>query len=162
MGFILILSARMFLSPSHSVTVNTCGNEYTFTPFKIFISILMVITGSINTLSVTGADMMEATNSNGTYVEFNHPFFQANVMMLGGMLCMLAYVLYWACGGLSEDNSEAKPNIFLFLSPSICDVTATCMMYIGLTLTSSSQFQILRGAIMIFVGLLSTVFLKKR
>lgn len=36
------------------------------------------------------------------------------------------------------------------------------MMYIGLTMTSAAQFQMLRGSIMIFVGLLSIVFLKKK
>jgi len=154
----------MFLSTTNSVTINLCNNEFTFTPFKIFISLLMVFTGSINTLSVKGADMMEATNSAGEYEEFNHPFFQANVMMLGEMLCMAAYLMYWACGGLKQDDLEggAKPNIFLFLPPALCDVTATSMMYIGLTMTSASQFQMLRGSIMIFVGLLSYFVLKKK
>jgi len=154
-------SSRMFLSPTHSVTLNLCNNEYTVTPFKIFISCLMVITGSINTLSVSGADYMEATNSAGEYVEFNHPFFQANVMMMGEMLCMVAYLLYWACGGLKDDEG-AKPSIFLFLPPAIFDVIATCMMYTGLTMTPPSQFQILRGAIMIFVALLSRILLKRK
>ena len=69
-------------------------------------------------------------------------------MMLGEMLCMVAYLLYWACGGLKEeesDESRPKPNPFLFLPPAICDVIATCMMYTGLTMTSTSQFQMLRG-----------------
>lgn len=133
----------------------------------------MVITGSINTLSVKGADMMEATNKAGEYVKFNHPFFQANVMMVGEMLCMLAYIFYWKCGGLKKDNNDEekvedhdekvdKPNVFLFLPPALCDVTATCMMYIGLTMTTAEQFQMLRGSIMIFVGLLSVIFLKKK
>jgi len=153
----------MFLSPESILTLDVCGNDVTFSPFKIFISVLMVFTGSINTLSVKGADMMEATNSAGEYVEFNHPFFQANVMMLGEMLCMVAYVAYWLCGGVKNNESpEGKPNMFLFLPPALCDVTATSMMYIGLTMTSASQFQMLRGSIMIFVGLLSIVFLKKK
>ena len=69
-------------------------------------------------------------------------------MMLGEMLCMAAYLMYWACGGLKQDvdGEGGKPNIFLFLPPALCDVTATSMMYIGLTMTSASQFQMLRGA----------------
>ena len=78
-------------------------------------------------------------------------------MMVGEMLCMLAYVMYWACGGLKHDDDAeaateddkkekpAKPNMFLFLPPALCDVTATSMMYIGLNLTTASQFQMLRG-----------------
>merc|ERR1712110_779453 len=36
------------------------------------------------------------------------------------------------------------------------------MMYVGLNLTSASQFQMLRGSIMIFVGIFSKIFLKKQ
>lgn len=93
-------------------------------------------------------------------------------MMVGEILCIIAYVMYWACGGLKHDTDDTedgdkkedpgKPNMFLFLPPALCDVTATSMMYIGLTMTPASQFQMLRGSIMIFVGLLSVVFLKKK
>jgi len=166
----------MFLSPTK--TVVWCG--YTINPFKIFISVLMVVTGSINTLAVKGADMTISENSAGEMVDFKHPFFQANVMMLGECLCMVVYILYMMVGGtkdapkdtledtedgVKEDVSEvagkAKPSPFLFLPPALCDVTATSMMYVGLTMTTAAQFQMLRGSIMIFVGLL-TVFVLKR
>jgi drug/metabolite transporter (DMT)-like permease len=48
------------------------------------------------------------------------------------------------------------------LPPALCDVTATSVMYVALTLTTASSFQMLRGSIMIFVGILSVVFLKKK
>jgi len=132
--------------------------------FKIFISILMVVTGSINTLSVKAADFVVAENSAGERVEFNHPIFQANVMMLGEMLCMLAYIIYINFFTKDEptDKDAPKPNMFLFLPPALCDVIATSMMYVGLNLTSASQFQMLRGSIMIFVGIFSKIFLKKQ
>ena len=76
-------------------------------------------------------------------------------MMVGKMLCMVAYVMYWSCGGLKHDGPEeentAKPNMFLFLPPALCDVTATSMMYIGLNLTTASQFQMLRGGFWILI-----------
>jgi len=168
----------MFLSPEK--TSVWCGQ--TINPFKIFISLLMVVTGSINTIAVKSADNERAENRDGEVVKFNHPFFQANVMMLGECLCMVVYLIYWLAGGLEkkpivkdteeigeeaeESVSEAaglgNPSPFLFLPPALCDVTATSMMYVGLTMTSAAQFQMLRGSIMIFVGLLSVVFLKKR
>jgi len=168
----------MLLSPEK--TSVWCG--HTINPFKIFISVLMVVTGSINTIAVKSADNVRAENSDGEVVKFNHPFFQANVMMLGECLCMVVYLIYWLSGGLEkkpivkdteeigeeaeESVSEAaglgNPSPFLFLPPALCDVTATSMMYVGLTMTSAAQFQMLRGSIMIFVGLLSVVFLKKR
>ena len=103
---------------------------------------------------------------------------QANVMMLGEMLCMVAYLLYIFCVRKdldteepdtedtkerdTEDTKESstvdtkepdtedtedtkdkpKPNPFLFLFPALCDVVATSMMYVGLTYTSASQFQV--------------------
>ena len=126
---------------------------------------------------------MIAENSEGELVRFNHPifqvnlspkisekhlkYFQANVMMLGEMMCMFVYLIYIFCNRskLEEpdtDKDQPKPNPFLFLPPAICDVTATSMMYIGLNMTSASQFQMLRGSIMVFVGILSRIFLKKR
>ena len=41
-------------------------------------------------------------------------------------------------------------------------MTATSVQYIGLTLTYASSFQMLRGAVIIFTGILSTIFLRRR
>ena len=93
------------------------------------------------------------------------------------MLCMVAYIFYISCSSTpspniqeAEDDSKPNPNTLLqkikhqliFLPPALCDVVATSMMYVGLNMTSASQFQMLRGSIMIFVGLLSVIFLKKK
>merc|ERR1712142_339502 len=53
-------------------------------------------------------------------------------------------------------------NPLVFLPPALCDMTATSVQYIGLTLTYASSFQMLRGAVIIFTGILSTVFLRRR
>ena len=86
--------------------------------------------------------------------------------MLGEMLCMFVYLIYIYCNKkeleMEEDKDKPKPNPLLFLPPALCDVTATSMMYVGLNLTSASQFQMLRGSIMIFVGIFSKIFLKKQ
>ena len=80
-------------------------------------------------------------------------------MMLGEMLCMVAYLIYIFCVRKDLDTEEPdtedtkepdtedtkdkpKPNPFLFLFPALCDVVATSMMYVGLTYTSASQFQV--------------------
>ena len=96
--------------------------------------------------------------------------------MLGEMLCMLAYIVYTKCcqGTKDETKDETKedakdeaketptPKWYIFLPPALCDVVATTMMYVSLTMTSASQFQMLRGSIMIFVGIFSRIFLKKQ
>ena len=42
----------------------------------------------------------------------------------------------------------------VFLPPALCDMTATSVQYIGLTLTYASSFQMLRGAVIIFTGII--------
>lgn len=51
---------------------------------------------------------------------------------------------------------------FIFLLPAMCDMTATSTMYIGLNMTYASSFQMLRGALIVFTGLLSVAFLHKK
>ncbi|ORZ19017.1 hypothetical protein BCR42DRAFT_412045 [Absidia repens] len=50
----------------------------------------------------------------------------------------------------------------LFWIPTICDLTATTLMNVGLILTSASVYQMLRGAVVIFTGLFSYLFLNRR
>lgn len=40
-------------------------------------------------------------------------------------------------------NQEFNP--WIFMPPAMCDMIATSLMYIGLTLTYASSFQMLRG-----------------
>merc|ERR1719277_1254017 len=87
------------------------------------------------------------------------------------MMCMLAF---WntkrrarrqqnsSYPPLTEDNAPKKFNPLIFLPPALCDMTATSVQYIGLTLTYASSFQMLRGAVIIFTGILSTIFLRRR
>ena len=43
------------------------------------------------------------------------------------------------------EPGETPFNPFIFLPPALCDMTATSLQYIGLTLTFASSFQMLRG-----------------
>merc|ERR1719277_1955985 len=87
------------------------------------------------------------------------------------MMCMLAFwFTRWRASRLqtpsyppvSVDNAPKKFNPLIFLPPALCDMTATSVQYIGLTLTYASSFQMLRGAVIIFTGILSTIFLRRR
>lgn len=44
----------------------------------------------------------------------------------------------------------------------MCDMVATSIMYVGLTLTYASSFQMLRGSVIVFVGILSVAFLERQ
>jgi len=132
---------------------------------------MMIIFGTFNTLSVKWADKMESKASDGTIQPFNHPFLQACGMFLGEMLCMIAF---WVSKYMAKrrpqqpfppiDDSAAprKFNPFIFLPPALCDMTATSIQYIGLTLTYASSFQMFRGAVIIFTGIFSQIFLGRK
>ncbi|XP_042245507.1 solute carrier family 35 member F6 isoform X3 [Thunnus maccoyii] len=59
-------------------------------------------------------------------------------------------------------NPGQSFNPLLFFPPAMCDMTATSIMYVALNMTSASSFQMLRGAVIIFTGLLSVAFLGRR
>merc|ERR1712223_1715341 len=92
---------------------------------------------------------------------------------LGEMLCMVAFWISACYRGRRPEGSpyadigaeETQPRPFsplVFLPPALCDMTATSVQYIGLTLTYASSFQMLRGAVIIFTGILSVIFLRRR
>lgn len=63
-------------------------------------------------------------------------------------------------------ESEKKPlqgqKVWLLALPASCDICATTLMNVGLLVTPVSIFQMVRGAIVLFVAGFSVVFLKKQ
>ena len=95
---------------------------------------------------------------------FDHPFFQALCMFFGEVTCFLAFkvIVTWK-RFQGKATNKAKPfNPLIFLFPACCDMTGSSIMIAGLTMTYASSFQMLRGAVMIFTGLLSVAFLNER
>ncbi|VDN01720.1 unnamed protein product [Thelazia callipaeda] len=186
------------------------ANNETFDPamrfLRIIICVMLVITGSVNTLAAKWADRI---NINGRY--FNHPFFQATVMFVGEMCCGVVFFVvlfvqryfgkrrqkkmlngakkecqvYEEADGLktslektgesvSAENDVSLQsdrleipqiphfNYFLFAAPAFCDVFATSLLYVGLTLTSAASSQMLRGAVIIFTGFFSVICLRMK
>ena len=129
------------------------------------LAIVMVVTGSINTLSIKWADKECAKGTTDKPHQFDHPFFQAVGMFLGEMMCMVVFLVVY-CSGRHFTNRPREErscglgyNPLIFLPASICDMCATSLMYIGLNLTYAASFQMLRGAVIIFTALLSVAFL---
>ncbi|KXH59025.1 integral membrane protein [Colletotrichum salicis] len=54
------------------------------------------------------------------------------------------------------------PRILLLALPAICDILGTTLMNIGLLLVAASIYQMTRGALVLFVGVFSVIFLKRR
>lgn len=62
--------------------------------------------------------------------------------------------------GLTKGSRTFSP--LLLAIPAVCDMIATSVMYIGLNMTYASSFQMLRGSVIVFTGLLSVGFLNKK
>lgn len=86
-------------------------------------------------------------------------------MFLGEFCCLAVFYLL-LCHDRRRPVQQMNPgqsfNPLLFLPPAMCDMTATSIMYVALNMTSASSFQMLRGAVIIFTGLLSVAFLGRR
>lgn len=52
--------------------------------------------------------------------------------------------------------------VILLALPACCDITGTTLMNIGLLLVAASIYQMTRGALVLFVGLLSVLFLHRK
>jgi len=140
-----------------------------WTTYQLSLAVLMVVTGSLNTLTTKWADQLQSANSAGEVKPFNHPFLQACTMFIGESLCLVVFTILHFVRKRKQaqsnelaavvDNPVSKFNPFIFLPPALLDMLATSTMYVGLNLTYASSFQMLRGAVIIFTGLLSTAFL---
>ncbi len=51
---------------------------------------------------------------------------------------------------------------FLLWIPTLCDMTATTLMNVGLIFISASIYQMLRGSVVLFTGTFSVLFLNRR
>ncbi|XP_035000144.1 solute carrier family 35 member F6 [Hippoglossus stenolepis] len=137
-----------------------------WTKYQLFLAGLMLTTGSINTLSAKWADLFSAKGCHGDPDHrFRHPFVQAVGMFLGEFSCLAVFYLV-LCHDRRRPEPKVNPgqsfNPLLFFPPAMCDMTATSIMYVALNMTSASSFQMLRGAVIIFTGLLSVAFLGRR
>ncbi|XP_033001120.1 solute carrier family 35 member F6 [Lacerta agilis] len=138
-----------------------------WTKYQLFLAGLMLVTGSINTLSAKWADKLSARGCNATSEEhtFQHPFLQAVGMFLGEFSCLAVFYLLLCTDRRRPEPTMDPPqsyNPLLFLAPALCDMTGTSLMYVALNMTSASSFQMLRGAVIIFTGLLSVAFLGQK
>lgn len=138
-----------------------------WTNYQLFLAGLMLTTGSINTLSAKWADLFKAKGceENAEELPFSHPFLQAVGMFLGEFCCLAVFHLL-LCQDKRRPIPQMNPgqsfNPLLFFPPAMCDMTATSIMYVALNMTSASSFQMLRGAVIIFTGLLSVAFLGRK
>ncbi|KAH9083856.1 hypothetical protein EDB83DRAFT_2539043 [Lactarius deliciosus] len=150
----------------------------------------MILTGACNSLWSKYQDMQCVENCDDPdprrHVLYEQPVWQTLQMFLGEMLCFLP-VLYeylskrWRAASirLPEEDSDStlaelsesqklQPKkltgrrILLLWLPALCDLTGTTLMNVGLLYTPVSIYQMTRGALVLFVGILSVLFLRRK
>ncbi|CAH0381492.1 unnamed protein product [Bemisia tabaci] len=132
-----------------------------WTHYQIVLAVVMVATGSINTLTTAWADRMSAAGSDGVIRKFSHPFVQGCSMFLGELACLVVFKIFYVYYRSRNDGSEIESDIvrgnthfnpLLFVPPAVCDMLGTSLMYVGLNLTYPSSFQMLRGDMLILMA----------
>ncbi|KAL1923596.1 uncharacterized protein VTP21DRAFT_8576 [Calcarisporiella thermophila] len=150
----------------------------------------MLVTGVLNTILNKYQDNVCVENCDSPDPAarryFEQPVFQTLTMFIGEAACLLAFQYgEWlqrrrakrnGAAGLGGAGNEAEALLkdegdglpltgwrkLLLWLPTLCDLTGTTIMNVGLLLTAASVYQMLRGSIVLFVGLFSVVFLKRR
>lgn len=137
---------------------------------KLFaVVIVFLTTGTANTLFAKWADTIHARGTNPTVSHlFDHPFYQTNLMFMGEMFCLFAFeaLLYFNKRNNNTIRNEhlesANSTPLVWVIPAVCDLLASSMVYIGLQLTSASSFQMIRGSVILFTGLLARLILNTK
>ncbi|KNZ80772.1 Transmembrane protein C2orf18 [Termitomyces sp. J132] len=144
----------------------------------------MILTGSSNSLWGKFQDMQCVENcADPDYskrILYEQPVWQTLQMFVGEMLCFLPVLCIRLKSlrrlqpiQLADDDldhavkSDASKDmagwhVFLFWIPAFCDLIATTLMNIGLIYTPVSIYQMTRGALVLFVGVFSVIFLHHR
>eukprot|EP00026_Physarum_polycephalum_P008817 Phypoly_transcript_08918.p1 GENE.Phypoly_transcript_08918~~Phypoly_transcript_08918.p1 ORF type:complete len:380 (+),score=54.06 Phypoly_transcript_08918:171-1310(+) len=132
----------------------------------------MLISGTFNTIASKLQDDIEAVGRpNHPKHSFDHPGVQTLAMFMGESMCMIAFLAtVWRVRRaqmqrmqqIQDSGAEKiaqKYPMWTFLPPAMCDMTGSTMMYVALLYTSPSVYQMLRGMIVVFTGILSYFFL---
>lgn len=121
-----------------------------------FFVALMLVAGAANTLLMKFQVMQMVPGGPGLPPsDFNHPFFQTFLMMIGEVLCLLAYFM-------TRRKQAVDCSYWLFLIPCLCDWTATTLVNSAFIFIPASVVQMTRGAIVIFTAMMSVMFLGRR
>jgi len=155
-------------------------------PTSLYIPFLlggMILTGSSNSLWSKFQDMQCVENCSdpnpSNHVLFEQPVWQTLQMFIGEMLCFLPVIYMWLKSrrhtvhvqtdsepDLHDKFDSPRPlqgwKILLLWIPAACDLAGTTLMNVGLLYTPVSIYQMTRGALVLFVGIFSVVFLRRR
>ncbi|KAF8567293.1 hypothetical protein P879_04649 [Paragonimus westermani] len=151
----------------------------------ILISVMLFV-GTLNTITrKTSFDSLARGyynySANGTRTEhnFNKPWFQTFTMFFGEIQCFLVYVFWNSRRKLTKEQLKIQVSLeefkmkptekkkvplinWIFLPLAICDLLATIVSGIGLLYIDASIWQIMRGSLIVFAGILSVTVLRRK
>lgn len=105
-----------------------------------------------------------------THKNFEQPAIQTLQMFIGELAIYLVYYFLYKSPfskraqytTVEESRPITRSQSLLLAIPSVCDMLATTFMNVGLVYTPASIYQMTRGAVVLFVAVLSVLFLKRR
>lgn len=119
----------------------------------IFFITGLLICGTANTILTKLQDTVCVKNCDTFPIYFQQPVLQSLNMFVGEILCLIIWYFY--------EKNEKDTKYILVLFPAFCDSIASTLMNMGLIFVSASIFQMLRGSMVIFTGIISILFLNK-
>jgi len=134
----------------------------------------MLLSGCINTISKKEQNTSFAKGWKEDIHSFTHPWFQTIIMFLGEALCLGGFLTQRHSAkvrkaknpddGAPEEVGGVNARLWqpILLVPTFLDLLGTSFGGIGLVYCAPSIWQMLRGSIIIFTGLLSWIFLKRK
>ncbi|RCK56340.1 Uncharacterized protein C12G12.12 [Candida viswanathii] len=138
-----------------------------------------LITGAANSLLTKYQDNQCVENCGdpnpANHKNFNQPGIQTMQMFLGELGMYLVFLVYkwynlrkeYIRLSQLEGEGEQVQETSIFQSfklavPAICDLSCTTLLNIGLIYTPVSIYQMSRGSVVLFVAILSVLFLKRK
>lgn len=167
------------MSGSSTVTKSRIQDFHVMQPYKAgdclknTTMVLLIILGTLTTGAANSLLTKYQDNQcvrdcfTDTPKYFNQPALQSLQMFTGELLVIFVYWFYkWYNKRnnaiIIDDVDETKSLPLIFSVPAILDLLGTSLLNIGLILTPVSVYQMTRGSVVLFVALLSVIFLKRR
>ena len=126
---------------------------------QAMLAVGMLLAGSANTITCKLTfNTLSPVATGGEPKPFDHPFVMAGFMFFGECMCLAWFRAQESCEtGNARRSSVAKAKregkqlpFYAFALPASCDLVGTSVMYVGLTMTSASTYQMLRGSVILF------------
>lgn len=157
---------------------------FPFSGYVIYLAVCYLVAGSMQTLSLKFTEGLSAAGpftsedvapphhviselSTVGYREstffftynFAHPFAQAFFMFIAESLCLVVMLLQTKWSGNVPQARVHHPLVYLV--PAAADFLASVIQNVGLFLTYASVYQMLRGATVVWIAILSRIIFKR-